>query len=115
MPLGGPYLEILGIGDPAVAAGSPFGRWVRALTAAGDVLAGLMVEPDDFDATCARLSLPPLPGARTRPDGRSLSWRLAGVAGALATGRPCFISWDGRDEVFDGDAGVGASGIARLT
>ena len=114
VPLGGPYLEIIGIGDAAVAAGSPFGQWVRALTVDGDVLAGLMVEPDDFEATCVRLSLTPTPGARTRPDGRSLSWRLAGVAEALAHGRPCFISWDGRDEVFDGDAGVGASGIARV-
>lgn len=114
VPLGGPYLEIIGIADPTVAGENPLGRWVRALTTDGDVLAGVMVEPEDFDAVCTRLSLTPVPGQRTRPDGTSLSWRLAGLAEALSRTLPCFISWDARDHAFGDDAGIGATGIADL-
>jgi hypothetical protein len=114
VPLGGPYLEIIGVADAAVAAGNPLGRWLGAAAANGDQLAGVMVEPDDFDAVCDRLSLVPTPGARTRPDGTSLSWRLAGMAEAMTRRLPCFIAWDHRDEAFDGDGGVGATGIADV-
>jgi hypothetical protein len=114
VPLGGQYLELIAVADPELAAGNPFGQWVSRAAANGDVLAGLMVEPDDFDATCARLSLTPMPGQRTRSDGTSSVWRLAGVAEAISRTVPCFISWERRDDVFDGDAGVGASGIAKL-
>jgi hypothetical protein len=114
VPLGGPYLEIIGIVDPALAAENPFGRWVGALAVDGDSLAGLMIAPDDFDAVCTPLSLTPMPGQRTLPDGTSLSWRLAGMVEAMSRTLPCFISWDKRDRAFDGDAGVGAAGIAGL-
>ena len=111
VPLGGPYLEIIGVADPARAAQHPFGQWVGARAAEGDTLAGLMVEPDDFAAVCARLSLTPVPGERGRPDGTRVSWQLAGVAEALARTVPCFISWESRD-AFEDD--FGASGIAEL-
>jgi hypothetical protein len=58
--------------------------------------------------------LAPTFGQRTLPDGTSLSWRLAGMAEAISRTLPCFISWDERDRDFDGDAGVGATGIADL-
>lgn len=112
VPLGGQYLEIIGAADPLRAAENPFGQWVRARSADGDMLAGLMVDPDDFDAVCARLSLTPVHGERSRPDGTSASWRLAGVAEALARTLPCFISWDSRDDTFGDD--LGASGIVEL-
>lgn len=114
MPLGGPYLEIIGVVDPPRAAAHPLGQWIQQTTVAGDVLGGLMVEPDDFDSACARLSLTPIPGERARPDGTTASWRLAGVNEAITQGMPCFISWSDRDEVFGGDAGIGASGITEL-
>jgi hypothetical protein len=114
VPLGGQYLEIIGVGDAALAAENPFGTWIRTVTAHGDVLAGLMMQPDDFDATCERLSLTPTRGERTRPDGRLLSWRLAGVTEAVTRTIPCYIDWDERDELFDGDAGVGARGITGV-
>lgn len=112
VPLGGPYLEIIGIADPVAAADHPFGRWIGRLTTDGDVLAGLMVEPEDFDAVCSRLSLTPTPGGRSRPDGVRLSWRLAGMVEAMTRTFPCFIAWDNRDHRFSDDAGVGATGIA---
>jgi hypothetical protein len=112
--LGGPYLEIIGVTDPAVAEANPLGRWIRGQTAAGDVLAAVMVEPDDFTGVCARLSLTPTPGQRARPDGSTASWQLAGMAEALTRAVPCFIRWDSRDDLFDGDGGVGATGIREL-
>lgn len=114
VPLGGQYLEIIGIADHAQAANNPLGRWLSEAVAHGDILVGLMVEPDDFEATCRRLSLTPMPGERARPDGSTASWRLAGMAEAIARTVPCFISWQDRDAVFAGDAGVGATGIAAV-
>ena len=114
VPLGGQYLELIGIADAAVAAENPLGRWVSAQTSDGDRLAGLMVEPEDFDAVSTRLSLTPTPGQRTRPDGTVLSWRLAGMAEALAGTLPCFISWTNRDDTVRGDAGIGATGISEV-
>jgi len=114
VPLGGQYLEIIAVTDPSAAARHPFGQWVGSAAANGAVLAALMVEPDDFDAACTRLSLSPTPGRRTRPDGTSVSWRLAGVAEAISRNVPCFISWSERDDTFLGDAGVGATGIEKV-
>ena len=114
VPLGGSYLEIIGIADPAVAVRNPFGRWVHALASDGDLLAGLMIEPDDFGAVCTRLSLTPTRGQRTNPDGTLLAWQLAGMVEAISRTLPCFISWDVRDPAFGGDAGIGATGIADL-
>ena len=102
VPLGGQYLEIIGVTDPARAAGTDLGRWVAASSSEGDALAGFMVEPDDFEATCARLLLAQTPGARTLPDGTSLSWRLAGLSEAITQGLPCFITWDGRGGALGG-------------
>jgi hypothetical protein len=114
VPLGGQYLEIIGIADHAVAETNPLGQWIRGQTASGDVLAALMVEPDDFAAVCARLSLTPMPGQRARPDGSTASWQLAGMAEAFARAVPCFIAWESRDDVFAADGGVGATGIREL-
>lgn len=117
VPLGGQYLEIIGVRDPARAAGTDLGRWVAASSSEGDALAGFMVEPDDFDATCARLSLAQTPGERTLPDGTSLCWRLAGVTEALPHGLPCFIAWDSRTGGLSGlahDSAPADPGIAWL-
>lgn len=115
VPLGEQYLELIGITDHDRAATNPFGRWIAAQTRDGDALAGLMVEPDDFDAVCARLQLTPTPGQRALPDGTSLTWRLAGVAEAITRSLPCFISWGSpgkrlTDRVPEG--GIDATGIA---
>lgn len=105
VPLGSQYLEIIGVTDPARAEQSALGRWVAASAGKGDALAGFMVEPDDFDATCDRLSLTQVPGERTLADGTTLSWRLAGLGEAITQGLPCFIAWDGRS---------GLDGLDRL-
>lgn len=117
VPLGDQYLEIIGVTDVDRAAANPLGRWINASTEVGDALVGLMVEPDDFDAVCARLSLTPTPGQRALPDGTSVSWRLAGMAEAMTRSVPCFICWDSRRGRLGGTApegGIGAAGISWL-
>ena len=114
VPLGGQYLELIGVVDSEQAATNPFGRWIQSRSADGDALIGFMIDPDDFEATCARLALDPTPGQRVKPDGIELTWRLAGMVEAMTRTVPCFISWQTRDAAFDGDAGVGATGIAEL-
>lgn len=58
-------------------------------------------------------------GSRTRPDGVTLSWLLAGVGRALATGAlPFFIQWQGPPELHPGSAAAAhrltPTGIAWL-
>ena len=96
VPLGSAYIEIMGIVDEAEAAASPMGAWLREMTAEGDRLAALCLRTDapGFDATAARLALRPLPMSRDAPGGLTLSWRLAGLAEAMADpSHPFFINW----------------------
>jgi hypothetical protein len=75
--------------------------------AGGDRLIGWAVATDDLQSIVSRLDLKVARGSRTRPDGSTLSWRLAGVAHAMATGAfPFFIEWDGPPELHPGAAGA---------
>ena len=82
--------------DRDVATRSAFGQGVLAAMSSRGTFAGWAVESDDIDHDARRLGLDIEAGERTRPDGTSLRWRLAGVARAMATGGlPFFIQWDG--------------------
>ncbi len=101
VPLGGSYLEIMGVVDEAEAATSPMGSWLREQTARGDRLAALCLRTDGagLEVIAARLGLRPLTMSRDGPGGITLSWRLAGLAEAMADpSRPFFIAWDGPAE-----------------
>ncbi len=50
-------------------------------------------ESDDIERIARRLGLALERGARERPDGSRLSWRLAGRDAGLGA-RPFFIAWD---------------------
>ena len=96
VPLGGAYLEIMGVVDEEEAAASPMGGWLREQTADGDRLAALCLRADaaGFDAIAERLGLRPLAMSRDAPGGVTLHWRLAGLAEAMADpSRPFFIDW----------------------
>jgi hypothetical protein len=90
VPLGGAYLELVTVADPARAAQSAFGRAV----ADGQGLVGFAVEPDAFDAATARAGVDQMRGARERPDGTMLSWSMAGAEEAIPRGLPFFLRWD---------------------
>ena len=116
VPLGGPYLEIIGIADEREARGDPMGRRLLAHRAAGDPLMGWCCETDEIDGVAQRLGLTLEPGARDRPDGTRLSWRLAGRDVALGE-RPFFIAWDdpqSRPGLLAAPHAVEVRGIARV-
>jgi hypothetical protein len=108
--LGPDYLELIAVVDPDTAATSDFGRLVMA---AGEGLVGWAVATDDLDAIAGRLGLTIERGSRKRPDGVRLSWRLAGVEQALASGGklPFFIQWEGPVELHPGGDHSAPAGI----
>jgi hypothetical protein len=75
------FLELLAVTDPQ--SRHPIVRWLSALVSNGDRLLALAIEPDDLDATAARLAQPTIAQDRVYADGRRVSFRLTGVAGLL--------------------------------
>jgi hypothetical protein len=84
--------------DPGEAATSPLGRWALAHASPGIVPAALCLSTDDIAPIARMLGEEPLAMSRRTPEGRELSWRLAGLAGMLDGGHPFFIEWDCRPE-----------------
>jgi catechol 2,3-dioxygenase-like lactoylglutathione lyase family enzyme len=110
VPLGGGYLELLAVADPAEAAASDLGRAVQArIGATGDGLMGWAVAVDDVAPVAARLGTPISTIARS-----GLTARLTGVAEAMREPYlPFFIARDAG--VADPGGGrSGAGGIAWL-
>jgi hypothetical protein len=69
---------------------------------AGPRLVAFAVGCDDLDAAVTALRHAGVPDVgdpfamtRARPDGRTLSWRLASIGGRMGGARPFLISWDG--------------------
>jgi hypothetical protein len=114
VPLGDAYLELMTVADDSQAARTAFGRWVREAIRRPRLL-GWAARTSDLDNVARRLNLLPAEGARTRPDGQIVRWRIAGVEQAAET--PClpfFIEWD-RETSLPGRAHVAhASGPMQL-
>jgi Glyoxalase-like domain len=107
VPLGQEYVELVTVVDREQAAASDFGRVVLDAVANGQQLLGWVVATDDLESIAGRLNLDVTRGSRTRPDGSTLSWRVAGLAAALSTGAlPFFIQWDGPPALHPGAAVV---------
>lgn len=109
VPLGGGYLELLAIADPAEAEHSDFGRALTAhLAARGDGLLGWVVAVDDVEPVAQRL------GTTTMTIRRAgLTARLTGMAEAMREPfLPFFISRD--HGVPDPGAGDDAGGITWI-
>jgi hypothetical protein len=103
VPLGDQYIEIVGVVDKAEAAGSAFGRSVLERTAEGDGWLVIVVTISDVEAEAARLGLEVTAGARTRPDGSEVRWRMTGLdAPAREPWMPFFMTWDIPDELHPG-------------
>ena len=116
VPLGGPYLEIIGVVDENEALRDPMGRWLIANTATGDPLMGWCCETADIERLSRRLGLALERGGRDRPDGSRLSWRVAGRDAALGA-RPFFIAWDEPDTrpgLLSAPHAVELRGISRV-
>jgi hypothetical protein len=105
VPLGDSYVELVGVCDPEEAQASDFGRRVLDAVRGGQGLLGWAVATHDIESVARRLHLEVADGSRTRPDGSTLRWRLAGVARALESGAlPFFIEWEGPGELHPGAA-----------
>ncbi len=105
VPFGSTYLELMAVVDEAAAADSWFGRHVAATVAEGERLLGWVVATDGIDQIGERLGLDVSSGSRARPDGSTLTWRLAGLEHAMASNAlPFFIEWDGPTEAHPGAA-----------
>jgi Glyoxalase-like domain len=102
VPLGETYLEMVAVVDDADAAASGFGSWVGG--GERPRLLGWCLRTDDLDAVAGRLSLTIADGARARPDGTVLRWRMAGLErSAEEPSLPFFIEW-GAGTPFPGEA-----------
>jgi hypothetical protein len=114
VPLGGAYLELVTVVDSDEAASSDFGCAVLKTMTTGRHLVGWVVASDELEAVAYRLSLEVSRGSRTRPDGTTLSWQLAGLASSLETGAlPFFIEWGGAHALHPGNALVDHRSIPR--
>jgi hypothetical protein len=95
----------MAVTDEAAAAASWFGRHVAATVAEGERLLGWVVATDDIEVIGERLGLEVSSGSRARPDGSTLTWRLAGLERAMASNAlPFFVQWDGPAEAHPGAA-----------
>jgi hypothetical protein len=91
----GAYLEVVeALDHPAVDA-APFGRAVRARTAAGGGWFSWVVGVSDISPIEARLGRQAAPGHRIRPDGFDLRWKQIGVLDTASDPQlPWFIHWE---------------------
>ena len=107
IPLGDTYLELMAVVDESAAAGSWFGRHVADTVAEREQLLGWVVATDEIEPIGRRLGLEVTSGSRARPDGSTLTWKLAGLENAMESNAfPFFIEWDGPAEAHPGAASV---------
>jgi Glyoxalase-like domain len=119
VPLGDQYLELVAAVDDQVAAETAFGRGVLERAAADGGWFTIAALADDLDAVASRLGLAVTTGARTRPDGQTVRWRMAGLDDPRREPwMPFFLTWDISDELHPGRAraghGVRATGLGRV-
>jgi Glyoxalase-like domain len=109
VPLGGGYLEVVGVADPQEAANSEFGRGLLTrLARGGDGLLAWVVAVDDIGPVARRLQT-----TITTLRREGLSARLTGVAEAMQEPwLPFFVSRD--PGVADPGAGGDAGGITWI-
>ena len=115
IPLGGQYLELLGVVDRSQAEQTPYGRVLLERTAAGDRLVRWSLRTDHIDDIAARLGLDVEARRRERPDGRLLTWRAAGLALSLDDPTtPFFMQWDDADDYPGAQRATHPNGARRI-
>ena len=119
VPLGDQYLELVAAVDEPVAAETAFGGGVLERAAGGGGWFTIAAVADDLDAVATRLGLEVGSGSRTRPDGQTVRWRMAGLDDPRREAwMPFFLIWDISDELHPGRAraghGVRGTGLGRV-
>jgi hypothetical protein len=107
VPLGETYLELITVVDVEEAKSSDFGRAVLTALDEESSLVGWVLATDDIEDVARRLDLEVERKSRGRPDGSTLSWRIAGMEIAMESGvLPFFVEWEGPPEHHPGAAEV---------
>ena len=102
IPLGGQYVELLGVVAPDQAREHEYGRSLLRAISDGDRLVRWSLRTDDIASVADRLGIDVEARRRVRPDGELLTWRAAGLDLALADATlPFFMQWD-RAEQYPG-------------
>ena len=119
VPLGDQYLELVTAVDEPMAAETRFGKGVLERAARGGGWFTMAAVADDLEAVASRLGIEVGSGSRTRPDGQTVRWRMAGLDDPRReAGMPFFLTWDVPDELHPGRAraghGVRATGLGRV-
>ena len=120
VPLGETYLELIAVVDAEEAESSDFGRAVLRAATEDRPFVGWVAATDDIEGVARRLDVQVESKARDRPDGSTLSWRLAGMEAAMESGGalPFFIECEGPPHHHPGAAEVEhdaeAQGIAWI-
>jgi glyoxalase-like protein len=119
VPLGDQYLELVAAVDEPVAAETAFGRGVLERAAGGGGWFTMAAVADDLDAVASRLGIEVDSGSRTRPDGQTVRWRMAGLDDQRREPwMPFFLTWEVSDELHPGRARAGhavrATGLGRV-
>jgi hypothetical protein len=91
----GCYLEVVEALDHPAADRAPFGRAVRARSAAGGGWLAWVIQVDDLAPIEQRLGRSAAPGHRRRPDGFDLRWSQIGITDVEADPQlPFFVHWE---------------------
>jgi hypothetical protein len=110
----GVYLEVVAALDHPAADGAPFGRTVRARSAAGGGWMSWAVGVSDLEPIEKRLGRVAADGHRVRPDGYDLRWRQIGINDTAQDPQlPWFIHWDS-DRQHHPATGGGTVSLSRL-
>ncbi|HEY8116516.1 MAG TPA: VOC family protein, partial [Actinomycetota bacterium] len=108
VPLGDQYLELVAAVDEPTAAETEFGRGVLERAAGGGGWFTIAAVTDDLDAVASRLGLGVGSGSRTRPDGQTVRWRMAGLDDPRREPwMPFFLAWDVPEDLYPGRARAG--------
>ena len=125
VPLGKDYIELIAVVDPSEAAAGWRGRRVANAVARGETFATWALRTTDLEAFrehCKTLGVPlppPSDGARTKPDGTVLRWRVQELHEDAEVGAvPFVIEWHVPDAEHPAALPVGqpsgVNGIARV-
>ena len=87
VPLGGPYLEIIGVADENEALRDPMGRWLLANTATGDPLMAWCCETADIERVARSSASRWSAAAASAPTARASRGAWRGATRASARGR----------------------------
>lgn len=108
VPLGDQYLELVAAVDEPRAAETVFGRGVLERAEGGGGWLTIAAVADDLDSVASRLAIEVDSGTRTRPDGETVRWRMAGLDDPRREPwMPFFLAWDVPQDLHPGRARAG--------